>query len=416
MAAPAPCLAPTVGAEPRLRVLLIHQAFCGPNDAGGTRHYELGKRLIEFGLSFAVVTSATSYLTGEEREINEIPNFEVRVARTLGGWHRSYWQRVCVFISFTMSSFVSSMRVESVDLVLGSSPPLFQAISAWMVAAIRRKHFVLEVRDLWLEFAVELGLLKSRALVAAARAVEGFLYRQADHIIVNSPAYREYLIAKDIPRTKISVVANGVDIRMFHLETNGRNFRREHALDEKFVVMYAGAVGMANDVDCLLRAANRLRSESGVVFAIVGAGKELPRLQHQATAMRLENVCFIAPQPKQRMPEVLGAADVCVATLKNIPMFRTTYPNKVFDYMAAGKPTVLAIDGVIREVIEKSRGGLFVQPGDDEALAQAVLKLRRSPGLRQHMGASAQAYVEGHFSRDVQAVEFARVLERVCAD
>jgi glycosyltransferase involved in cell wall biosynthesis len=234
-------------------------------------------------------------------------------------------------------------------------------------------------------------------------------------LIVNSPAYREYLIAKEIPQTKISVVANGVDPRMFHLETSGRNFRREHALDEKFVVMYAGAVGMANDVDCLLSAANRLRSESDVVFAIVGAGKELPRLPQQATAMRLENICFIAPQPKQRVPEALAAADVCVATLK-IPMFRTTYPNEVFAYMAAGKPTVLAIDGVIREVIEKSRGGLFLQPGDDEALAQAVLKRRRSPGLRQQMGASARAYVEGHFSRDVQAVEFASVLERVCAD
>jgi glycosyltransferase involved in cell wall biosynthesis len=103
---------------------------------------------------------------------------------------------------------------------------------------------------------------------------------------------------------------------------SGRNFRREHALDEKFVVMYAGAVGMANDVDCLLSAANRLRRESDVVFAIVGAGKELPRLPQQAAAMRLENICFSAPQPKQRVPEALAAADVCVATLENIPMFR----------------------------------------------------------------------------------------------
>lgn len=110
------------------------------------------------------------------------------------------------------------------------------------------------------------------------------------------------------------------------------------------------------------------------------------------------------------MPEVLAAADACVAVLRNVSMFRMTYPNKVFDYMAAGKPTVPAIDGVIREVIEKSGGGIFVPPGDDETLAEAVLKLQSSPELRERMGKNARRYVSQHFERDSQARQLAALL------
>jgi glycosyltransferase involved in cell wall biosynthesis len=111
------------------------------------------------------------------------------------------------------------------------------------------------------------------------------------------------------------------------------------------------------------------------------------------------------------MKQFMGAADICLATLQNIPMFKTTYPNKVFDYMAAGRPTVLGIDGVIREVIEAAEGGLFVQPGDAKALAEAVRRLAAEPGLRKQQGTKARAYVLQHFDRRQQAAQFVALLE-----
>lgn len=396
-----------------MHVLLIHQAYSGPDDPGGTRHYELGRRLVAMGHRFTVVTSKYSYLTGEEKkEKGAVGGIDVRIAPTLGGLHRSYAHRILAFISFTISSRFTALRVVSPDIVLGTSPPMFQAIAAWKVAAMRRRPFVLEIRDLWPEFAVDLGLLRNGALISLARSWERFMYRRADHIIVNSPAYREYLLKKKIPDRKISVVPNGVDVCMFHPQDNGEAFRREHRLDGKFVVMYAGAVGFANDLDCLLRAADRLREYTDIVVAIVGGGKELPRLRRLIESMNLRNVRFISAQPKSLMPEVLAAADVCIATLKDIPMFRTTYPNKVFDYMAAGRPTLLAIDGAIRDVIETSAGGLFVPPGDDRALGDAILKLRTSSALRQTLGENARTYVTQHFDRDTQATQLADVLQR----
>ena len=397
-----------------MHLLLIHQAFSAPNDPGGTRHYEFARRLHAMGHRVTVVTSPYSYLTGEEKiDRASLDGINVRFAPTISGLHDSYVRRVLVFLTFMVSSVFTAFAVSEVDVVIGTSPPIFQAFSAWIVAALRRSPFLLEVRDLWPEFAIELGMLRNPLLIYLARALERFLYRRADHIIVNSPAYRDYLLAKGIQESVISLVANGVDASMFHPEDRGETFRCEFGLEGKVVVMYAGALGIANDIDCLLRAASHVRQDPEIVFVIVGNGKELSRLQHEAKSMDFGNVRFVPAQPKQRMPEVLAAADVCIATLKDIPMFRMTYPNKVFDYMAAGRPTVLAIDGVIREVIEAARGGLFVPPGDDDTLAETILKLRDSPELRREMGRNARNYVALHFDRDTRARKFAELLIQV---
>ena len=127
--------------------------------------------------------------------------------------------------------------------------------------------------------------------------------------------------------------------------------------------------------------------------------------------MKLTNVTFTGSLPKTQMGDVLAASNACVATLQNIPMFKTTYPNKVFDYMAAGRPTILAIDGVIRTVIEAAQGGCFVPPGDEQTLAQTTLALSTNPTQVKTMGASARAYVEKHFNRLDQAENFVALLK-----
>jgi glycosyltransferase involved in cell wall biosynthesis len=164
-----------------------------------------------------------------------------------------------------------------------------------------------------------------------------------------------------------------------------------------------------------LRAAGQLQDYSNIRFLIVGDGKERPNLQQMAQEMKLSNVFFTGSRPKAEMAEILAASDTCLAILMNIPMFSTTYPNKVFDYMAAGRPTILAIDGVIRQVVEASRGGVFVPPGDDRALADAVRKLADHPDRAREMGLAARDYVTRYFNRTQQAHEFIRLLGRLAA-
>jgi glycosyltransferase involved in cell wall biosynthesis len=327
--------------------------------------------------------------------------------------HRSYVWRTISFLSFMFSSVWTALRVRDVDLVMGTTPPIFQAVSAWFVSWIRRKPFLLEVRDLWPEFGVSMGVLRNPIVIALARGLEKFLYARATHILVNSPAYREYMIAKGVPENKVTYIPYGTDVDMFNPQVDGSSIRDELGLQEKFVVLYAGALGQANDIDTVLRAAGRLKSNDKIYFVLFGDGKERPRLETEAERMKLSNVLFAGVRPKKDMPSVVASADVCLAILQDIPMFRTTYPNKVFDYMAAGRATVLVIDGVSRQLIESSNGGVFVQPGDDEMLAGIILELSKDSEHVQQMGRNAREYLVKHLDRRDKLNETLELLVRL---
>lgn len=406
-----------------MRLLLVHQSFSSPNEPGGTRHFEFARRLVEDGHQVTVVGGALSYLTGERIGagggwVTEQTVEGVRILRayTYPSLHRSFSWRVFAFFTFMLASFVTALKAGPADLVMGTSPPIFPAVSAWVVSRLRRRPYLLEVRDLWPEFAIDLGVLRHPVLIALSRWLERFLYSHAVHLLVNSPAYRDYLIGKGVPPDRITLIANGVDPAMFDPDATGGPIREAWAPNGEVVVTYAGALGMANDIPTILDAADRLRHHPHIRFFLVGDGKERPNLERMARERQLANVTFAGPRRKSEMADILAASDICLATLQNIPMFRTTYPNKVFDYMAAGRPTVLAIDGVIREVVEASGGGVFVPPGDSAALAEAVLSLAQDPQRRRQMGAAARAYVSEHFNRHRQAEEFAALVLRLAGN
>jgi len=325
----------------------------------------------------------------------------VRVLRTYiyPSLHRSYFWRIISFFSFIFSSIWTALLVHDVDLVMGTTPPIFQAVSAWTLALIKRKPFLLEVRDLWPEFAVDMRVLTNPIIIGLARWSEMFLYARATHILVNSPAYRTYILQKGIPEKKVTFIPYGTDVDMFNPSVDGTPIRKELGVEDKFNVVYAGALGAANDIYTVLRAADRLRSEPNIRFVLFGDGKERVRIERESQRLNLDNVIFAGVHPKKEMPRVLASSDVCLAILQNIKMFRTTYPNKVFDYMAAGRATVLVIDGVIRDVIETSHGGVFVQPGDDAALAKTILELSQDPQRVGQMGRNARKYLVEHLDR-----------------
>jgi glycosyltransferase involved in cell wall biosynthesis len=403
-----------------MHILHIHQAFVSPKEAGGTRHYEFGRHLVENGHMFTIVASDLNYLSGrrtsEHKGLSSLHQEDgVRVLRayTYPALHRSFVWRVVSFLSFMFSSIWAGLKTKKPDLVMGTSPPIFQAVSAWLVSAVRRTPFMLEVRDLWPEFAIDMGVMKSPILIGLSRWLERFLYSQADHILVNSPAYRDYLINKGILPERVSLIPNGVDPDMFNPSEKGESFREQYGLNNKFVVTYAGALGLANDIPVLLDAAERLKDNSQIHFMLVGDGIKRTRLETVAKRRGLANVTFTGAVPKSEMKNVLAASDACVAILKNIPMFSMTYPNKVFDYMAAGRPTILAIDGVIRKVIEDSNGGVFVPPGNHLALCDAVRLIANAPDNARKMGLSAREYVVSHFNRKSHAQAFSQLVEHV---
>jgi glycosyltransferase involved in cell wall biosynthesis len=399
-----------------VHILLIHQAFASLDEPGGTRHHELARYLASQGHQVTIIASPISYLTGKPRSA-KIPWVEKQTdgscitilrAYTYPSLHRSFAFRLISFFSFMVSSFLIGISVKKVDLVWGTSPPIFQGITAWALARIKHRPFLFEVRDLWPAFAVAIGVLKNPWLIKLSEWLERFLYRHADQVVVNSPGYIQHVKSRGAHR--VELVSNGTDTTMFNPNVDGKAFRRSHGIEAKFIALYAGAHGLSNDLGLVLAAARTLMPRKDIFFILLGDGKDKPALQAQAAREGLQNILFLPPIPKVEMPAALSAADACIAILKPIEMYKTTYPNKVFDYMASGKPVVLAIDGVIREVIENACGGISVHPGDPHALSQAILLLADDPELAHRLGQQGRGYVQSHFDRVVLASKLMEIM------
>ncbi len=397
-----------------MHILLIHQIFVALDEPGGTRHHELARHLVQQGHKVTIIGSPVSYLsgTGSAKRIRKTTDdLGVTIIRsyTLPTMNRSFFWRVMAFLSFMISSFFNGLFVRKVDLVWGTTPPIFQAPTAWLLARLKGVPFLLEVRDLWPAFAVAVGVLKNKTLIRMSEWLERFLYKHADQVLVNSPGYVDHV--REHGAKEVALIPNGADPAMFDPGSDGAGFRRRNGLAEAFVVLYAGAHGLSNDLDVVLGAAEWLKKEDSIRIVLLGDGKEKPRLQALAQQCELDNVLFLPPVPKVEMAEALAAANACLAILKPIEMYKTTYPNKVFDYMAAGRPVILAIDGVIRKVVESAGAGVAVPPGDPAALAEAIRDLAANPEKCRKMGVRGRTEIENKFSRNELADQFTALLE-----
>jgi len=398
-----------------MHILLIHQAFTALDEPGGTRHYELSRYLADAGHQVSIIASPVSYLTGK---VQKKPSLEVDGSHmitiyrvyTYPALHKNFVHRTISYISFMITAFFKALTIKKVDIIWGTSPPIFQAFTAWLISAIKGATFLLEIRDLWPAFAMSVGVLKNPLLIRMSLWLESFLYRKADHVVVNSPGYIQHVHEKGA--TRVTLVPNGADISLFPTE-GAQEIRKNLGWPDEFIVLYAGAHGMSNDLDTLLRAAQILKSQPDLRFILIGDGKEKGALMQRADVMNLSNLSFHDPVPKSEMGKVLSAADACVAILKPVEMYKTTYPNKVFDYMAAGKPILLAIDGVIRHVVEDAQCGIFCQPGDPQDMAEKVLFLYHHPEKSRQMGKNGRNYLSRHFDRQAIAQKMADLIEQM---
>lgn len=406
-----------------MHILLIHQSFAALDEPGGTRHHELARYLAAKGHRITVIASRISYLTGTGRSktfdpiekttlTENLPPGRIDIQRvyTYPALHRSFIHRLLAFFSFMTVSFLAGLRVRDVDLVWGTSPPIFQGITAWALALIKRVPFLFEVRDLWPAFAVGVGVLQQPVLIHTAEWLERFLYRQARLVVVNSPGFIDHVRARGA--RQVELVPNGSDTSMFDPNDTGADFKRAHGLEGKFTILYTGAHGISNDLEVVLDAATHLEDEPEVVIVLLGDGKEKPALVEKAASKQLGNVLFLPPIPKKDIPPAIAAADACLAILKPIPEYATVYPNKVFDYMAAGRPVILAIEGVIRQVLEQAEAGIAIPPGDAFALSAAIRYLHANRQDGKNMGSRGRAFIRAHYDRPQLANLLFQIIEQ----
>lgn len=402
-----------------MHILLIHQAFAALTEPGGTRHHELALHLSARGHKVTIIASPVSYLTGKASK-QHIPWVEkedggsdVTILRvyTYPALHKSFVHRVFSFLSFMFSSFWVGLSVKQVDLIWGTSPPIFQGVTARALAWLKRIPWMFEVRDLWPAFAIAVGVLHQSVLIRASEWLERFLYRHSNLVMVNSPGFIDHVTQKGA--REVVLVPNGAETSMFNPQADGSAFRHENHLEQFFIALYTGAHGLSNNLETVLETAHLLNDRQDIRIVLLGDGKQKHALMNQAQKMALSNVIFLPPIPKTGIPTALAAADACIAILKPIPLYATVYPNKVFDYLAAGRPIIMAMEGVIQQVVMNAQAGICIPPGDPAAMAQAIQWLADHPEERRTMGLNGRRYVVKNFDRTKLAEELVNILDNL---
>jgi glycosyltransferase involved in cell wall biosynthesis len=289
------------------------------------------------------------------------------------------------------------------------------AFAALVIARIRRARFVLEIRDLWPHILAESGTLSPRSgIYRALKALERLLYRHADAIVVLAEGSIEPIVAEGGARERITFIPNGADPSLFAVTRDRASLRAEFGFDG-FVVVYAGAHGPANGLDFVLDAADALRDIPAVAFVLVGNGVEKARLVDAATRRGLTNVVFRPPVPKQRIPEVLAAADAGLHCLADLDLFRSAVsPNKLYDYMAAGLPSITNTMGAVAEMVEASGAGIATAPS---GIADGIRTLLATSGEeRAALGVAGRAFIHAHRSREAMARRLEGLLDTVVSE
>ncbi len=411
----------------KVRILVIHQYYLRPGQAGGSRFNAMARMWAAAGHEVTVIAGSVDHATGRplpglagrwttrERD-GDVVVWRCHIPATYG---YGYAGRSLGFLGFIFSACTAALQADAPDVVIATSPPLVTPFPGWLAARTRGVPWVFEVRDLWPESAVTTGVLSARGLVTRALyRVERWACRSAATVAVLTPAFRDDLVARGLaPTDRIAFMPNAADLDRFRPAPREGAMRRELGWGDRFVVLYAGAHGRANALGQLLDAAERLRDRPDVLIATVGDGPERAGLEAEARRRGLGNIVFHGPQPKERMPEVIPACDVGAAVLQDNPTFRTVYPNKVFDYMACARPILLAIDGVARELVcAQAQAGLFASPEDGTALAGAIRALADDPAGCAAMGARGRRWVEANATREAVAARYLELLERLVAE
>jgi len=382
-----------------MRIWIINHYALPPTSAGGTRHYNLAKQLIQRGHEVLIVAAnynhfsqtyiPTNAQVGEVDAAYDVPFMWIPTPPYRGNTISRFWNMLVFSWRILQKKYLSMQSPP--DVIIGSSPHLFSAFSAERLAKRLKIPFILEIRDIWPDTLVDLGRISRRhPLILLMRYIERHVYKHANRIISLLPAADKYLIQCGVKPEHILWLPNSID-------TDTIPTTLSPVTNQKFTVMYAGAHGLANDLDTVLNAAKLLESQSlanRIRICLVGDGPDKPRLKERVQNENIKMVEFFDSVPKNNIYTELNKADAYLMLLKNSPIFRWGIsPNKLFDYLAMGKPVIFGVETPFNP-IEKYNAGISITPSDSTSLANAIEKLSvSSKDELQNMGARGKEFV-----------------------
>jgi glycosyltransferase involved in cell wall biosynthesis len=406
-----------------MKVLILSQYFLPETGATTNRIISLARGLQASGHDVVVVTAKPNHPEGIIREGYRdglIIRDEQAGIPTIHTWVHANPEKTLVtrlgnYLSFMCSGVLGAVRAHgSFDVVLASSPPLFVGPAGWIGARLLDAKFVFDVRDLWPDLAVAMNELEGDTKIWLAKRLEHFIYHRADAITAVTNGFCEAIQSVTGSDTPVQRVMNGTEPNIFQRDEAGQRLRKESGFDNRFVVTYAGNIGICQGLDHILEAASRLKEDRPeVLFRFVGSGPVKEKLQREVERRSLNNVEF---HPRVSLDEAaahMAAANALLVPLADHQIYRSFIPSKLFDSMAAGRPVLLSVDGEARSILEDAEAGRYYPAEDGQELANNIRWMLDHPEACTEMGENGRAYAQTHCTREAQAKRMTAFLEEL---
>jgi len=392
-----------------MKILYISQYYPPEIGAGGFRAEAIVSGLAFRGHKLTVITEIPNYPLGElyngyrnalwqtEKQHNIIIHrVWVQIAKKM-----NFVRRLVFYFSYTIMALLKGILLGAkYDVVYATSPPLFVGIAGYILSKFYRIPLVFEVRDLWPAIAIESGEIKSRAAIRLSKWLERFLYSKSKFIVTVTNGFKKRIMQNGILPNKIEVVYNFSKSSNQNTEKQLPSNIRSLFSDNKFIVLYAGLIGLFQGVNVIIDAAKLLREQKELLFLIIGKGTEEPSLKILAEQMNLNNIIWMPPQPSSLIHILLSKAGCSIIPLKDLPSLRMTIPSKLFDYMGCGCPIILSANGEVRDILKMADAGISVEPENPQQLAKAIMYLYENREIREKFTRNGIDAVRRYFSSE----------------
>ena len=402
-----------------MRILYLHQYFNLPTDSGGTRSYEMARRLVAAGHRVFMVTSDWhSKFPGRSRHVTDEAGIEVHWLPVPYYNQMTYPQRIQAFLQFAVSAARRGASI-SADVVFATSTPLTIALPGVYAAKKQKIPMVFEVRDLWPELPIAVGALKS-GMIPLARWLERFAYKHSERIVALSPGMREGVVKTGFPTEKVTIIPNSSDIDLFRVSTEqSRDFRSSTAwLGDNPLVLYAGTLGRINGVSYLAEIAAEVKKIAPEIrFLVVGDGAEWEKVENRANELGVykDNFFMMKSVSKEDIPVIFAASTLAVSLFVDLPQMWANSANKFFDGLAAGKPIAINYQGWQAELLQESKAGIVLAANDAASAAQKLAEFLDDQKRIKTAAQAAFQLAESQFNRDHLALQLETLLLEVVA-
>jgi glycosyltransferase involved in cell wall biosynthesis len=407
-----------------MRILVFSHYYYPEGNAPASRMSAVCSHWASQGHDVEVITCAPNVPNGVVYEgyVNRLLQSEtlerVQVTRvwTYLSANKGAVRRILNFLSYMLAAVFVSWFRRRPDVIVATSPQFFCGWAGFLASRmrIRRVPFVLEIRDLWPDSIVAVGAMRNKRLLRLLYRLERWLYAGSDHIVTVGEGYWEDLVDKGVPCEKLSIIPNGVDRGIFW-PRQATDMLARFGMQDRFTCAYVGTIGMAAGLEVVIEAAELLRDQgrNDISFLLVGDGAEREKLEKIAHEKELDNLAFSGMLPKEKMPEVLAATDVCLVHLRKVDLFKRVMPSKIFEMAAMKRPIILGVAGHAAKLLQTANAGVCIEPENARELVDAVCTLASDPAACRAYGQSGHDYVVQHHDRAVLADKYVNILNEL---